>query len=196
MQHSRNRMNGLFAAVNESMFIIRLICFLKTCWHWWKTWHVSARLLSAIHLIPSKVEVGLNKCTLKRDVKQWLEGDSVLPFVLWSIYSRRILINCTRVRINAPNAKEPTWYLKGWKPGCLSVSDWNLTFTPLSLLKSLLSLRGAPSCRIAFYSNTTAMFLFPWVVRVSGRQKSYLIERMKLAPTGNVGISLGLVKAQ
>lgn len=37
---------------------------------------------------------------------------SDLPLVLWSMYSRMILTSCTRVRIKAPNAKEPTWYLK------------------------------------------------------------------------------------
>ncbi len=33
------------------------------------------------------------------------------PLNLWSRYSRMILTTCTSVRMSAPNAREPTWYL-------------------------------------------------------------------------------------
>lgn len=36
----------------------------------------------------------------------------ILHLVLWSMYSRMIRTSCTRVRIKAPNAKDPTWYLE------------------------------------------------------------------------------------
>lgn len=38
-------------------------------------------------------------------------SSDLLHFNLWSIYSRMILTICTSVRIKAPNASEPTWYL-------------------------------------------------------------------------------------
>lgn len=41
-------------------------------------------------------------------------SSELLHLNLWSRYSRMILTICTSVRMRAPNASEPTWYLMRW----------------------------------------------------------------------------------
>lgn len=94
-QHKRKRAHGFCAAADKKVERQNKFKRFDSIW----------KLLDpfeTVRLRPARQGEGLDR----------RGAASALPLVLWSMYSSKILTICTRVRIKAPNAKEPTWNLK------------------------------------------------------------------------------------